>query len=62
MLYLDVQNVYNFQADQPPILVRVTEKDGTPVTDPSDPAKYSLKYISGNLGTVLPSVGIIVEF
>jgi hypothetical protein len=62
MLYADVQNVYNHQADQPPILVRVTDENGNPQPDPSDPSRYSLKYISGTLGTVLPSIGIIVEF
>lgn len=62
MLYADVQNVYNHQADQPPILVRVTDENGVPQADPSDPSRYSLKFISGTLGTVLPSVGIIIEF
>jgi hypothetical protein len=62
MLYADVQNVYSFKADQPPILVRVTESNGTPVTDPADPSKYLLKYIDSVAGTVLPTVGIIMEF
>ena len=46
MLYADVQNVYNFKADQPPILVTETDSNGNPVTDPSNPLKYSLKYLS----------------
>jgi hypothetical protein len=62
MLYTDVQNVYNHQADQPAMLVRETTPDGTPVTNPSDPLKYSLKYLSGTSGTVLPTIGIIIEF
>ncbi len=62
MLYADIQNVYNFKADEPPILVRVTDSSGKPVTDPSDPAKYSLKYLASQAGTVLPTIGIIVEF
>jgi len=62
MLYVDVQNVYNHQADQRDILLRETGPGGVPVTDPSDPTRYSLKYISGSLGTVLPTIGIIVEF
>jgi len=62
MLYADVQNVYGFQADQPPILVRVTDSNGTPVTDPGDPSKYLLKYINNYAGTVLPTIGIIMEF
>ena len=62
MLYVDVQNVYNFQADQPPILVRLTNSSGDPVTDPANPLKYSLKYLPNETGTVLPTVGVIVEF
>ena len=62
MIYTDVQNVYNHKADQPPILVRVSDSNGNPITDPNNPLKYSLKYIQGLTGTVLPSVGIIIEF
>ncbi len=62
MLYADVQNVYNHQADQPPILIRQSDSSGNPMTDPSDPLKYSLKYINGSSGTVLPTIGIMVEF
>jgi hypothetical protein len=62
MLYADVQNVYNHQADQPPILLRETDASGTPLTDPLDPSRYVLKYVSGTSGTVLPTIGIIVEF
>jgi outer membrane receptor for ferrienterochelin and colicin len=61
MLYADVQNVYNHQADQPPILIRESDSNGKPVTDPLDPLKYSLKYIDGSSGTVLPTIGIIIE-
>ena len=62
MLYADIQNLYNHQADQPDILIRETTPDGEPLIDPSDPARYKLKYISGTSGTVLPTIGIIVEF
>ena len=62
MFYTDVQNVYNHKANQPPLLVRVSDSNGIPVTDPSNPLKYSLKYLNNNMGTVLPTVGIIIEF
>jgi outer membrane receptor protein involved in Fe transport len=62
MLYADVQNVYNHKADQPEILIRESDSDGNPVTNPLDPLRYSLKYIKGETGTVLPTIGIIVEF
>ena len=62
MLYADVQNIYNHQADNPPILLRETDANGIPLTDPLNPGRYVLKYISGSSGTVLPTIGIIVEF
>jgi outer membrane receptor for ferrienterochelin and colicin len=62
MLYVDIQNVLNSKADQPSILIRETSSNGIPVTDLSDPSRYKLKYISGTSGTVLPTVGIIIEF
>jgi len=62
MLYFDVQNVYNFQAEQPDYLERVEDASGNPVTDPSDPNKYLLKTIKNTVGTVLPTLGIMVEF
>lgn len=62
MFYLDIQNVYNHKADQPPVLVRETDPSGQPVSDPLDQEKYSLKYIEGQAGTILPTIGIIIEF
>jgi hypothetical protein len=62
MLYADVQNVYNFQAEQPPLLLVESDSNGEPVTDPENPLKYELKYVENTIGTVLPTIGIIVEF
>jgi hypothetical protein len=62
MFYTDVQNVYNHKADEPPLLVRISDINGIPVSDPSDPLKYNLKYLDNNTGTILPTVGIIIEF
>lgn len=60
--YVDIQNAYNFQAAQPPLLVPVRTQDGTIEVDPNDPGRYLLKYIENTAGSVLPTVGIIVEF
>jgi hypothetical protein len=62
MLYADIQNVYGFKADEPPILVRESDINKLPVSDPSNPLKYNLKYISNTAGTVLPTIGVIAEF
>jgi hypothetical protein len=62
MLYVDVQNIYNHKADIPARLIRQSDINKVPVTDPLDPLKYSLKYLEGESGTVLPTIGIIIEF
>ena len=62
MLYFDVQNAYNFKADQQNYLVRVEDAGGNPVTDPNDSGRYLLKTIKATGGTVLPTIGIMVEF
>ena len=61
MLYLDVQNVYNFQARQAPILVRDTDDSGNPVifTDDNGIESYRLRELQNNIGNILPSIGII---
>lgn len=58
-VYLDVQNLYNFKAQQPSDLVQVKDENGKPVL--KDPTRYQLKYLSSESGTVLPSIGIIIE-
>ena len=62
MLYVDIQNLYNHKADQPDLLIRETDSNGNPVTDPSNPLKYKMKYLKNESGTVLPTIGIIIEF
>ncbi len=63
MLYLDVQNVYNFKADQPANYVRVEDALGNPVVISNNGVEqYELRRLENNIGSVLPSVGIILEF
>ncbi len=62
MLYFDVQNAYNFKAEQQDYLLRVEDSNGVPVTDPNNPKKYLLKTLKNNVGTVLPTIGIMIEF
>ncbi|MFP4467346.1 MAG: TonB-dependent receptor [Bacteroidales bacterium] len=60
MLYLDVQNIYNFQAEQPPILIRKEDSAGSPVQYKENGIrKYELKELKNSVGSVLPSIGII---
>ena len=60
--YIDIQNAYNFQAQQPPLLVPIRDAAGGLVVDPTDPIRYSLRFLESIAGTLLPTVGIIVEF
>lgn len=60
MFYLDIQNVYNFQAQLPPNLLRETDQDGNPL--PAQDGEYKLKELRNTTGTVLPSIGIMFEF
>ncbi|MEP1086753.1 TonB-dependent receptor [Algoriphagus sp.] len=60
--YIDIQNAYNFKAEQPPSLVPERDMEGNILVDPSDPSRYLLRYLENPAGTVLPTVGIIVEF
>ena len=61
MLYIDIQNAYNFKGNSRALLVRVEDSNGSPVTDPSDPNKYLLKTVKSSLGTVIPTFGIMIE-
>jgi len=63
MLYLDIQNLFNYQAQQPEILVN-TQPDGSVVRykDAFGQERYVLREISNNVGTILPSIGIMVDF
>ncbi len=60
MLYLDVQNVYNFKTDQRPNLTRVEGEP--PFVDDDGVERYKLKELENEIGSVLPSIGIIFIF
>jgi len=65
-LYIDIQNVYNHQTTGTSFLVQDTDAEGNPVIlNPSDPyplQRYRLKEIDSAVGTVLPTIGVIVKF
>ena len=61
-MYLDIQNLYNFKADQQDILSVRVDENGNRVTDPNDPARYETFLINNESGTVIPTVGVIIDF
>ncbi|HNW52529.1 MAG TPA: TonB-dependent receptor [Prolixibacteraceae bacterium] len=58
--YVDVQNVYNFQAEQSDIIVREKDASGNYLTTDNG-TKYVLRSVKNTSGTVLPTIGIIIE-
>lgn len=66
-LYLDIQNVYNFKLRQQPFLTHLDD-EGRPNIDPAtenlpyEEQKYILRELVNESGTVVPTIGIIVEF
>ena len=59
--YVDIQNLYNFQAEQQDIIVRAEDSNGNFQTTDNG-TKYVLKRVQNTSGTVLPTIGIILEF
>lgn len=61
MLYLDIQNLYNFKAVQQDFVIREKDANGDYLLTDGG-TRYVLRRIPSNSGTVLPTVGIMVEF
>jgi outer membrane receptor for ferrienterochelin and colicin len=59
--YLDIQNLYNFQARSTDIVVRETDANGNFLTTDNN-TRYVLRSVKNPSGTVLPTVGIQIEF
>lgn len=60
--YFDVQNAYNFQAEQQPELIPQRNDQNELVVNPEDPSRYILREVPNPAGTVLPTIGLIIEF
>ena len=59
--YIDIQNLYNFQAQENDIIVRAEDANGNFLTTDNG-RRYVLNEIESKSGTVLPTIGIIIEF
>ncbi|MGY6741820.1 MAG: TonB-dependent receptor [Cecembia sp.] len=60
--YIDIENLYNFKADQPPLLLPARNDQGGLIVNPEDPTRYLTRLVNNPAGTIIPTVGIIVEF
>ncbi len=61
MIYFDLQNVYNFKNDGQDIIIRKKNPDGSYQTT-NDGNSYVLESYKNKLGTILPTLGIMVKF
>jgi outer membrane receptor for ferrienterochelin and colicin len=59
--YIDIQNLYNFQAEQADIIVRAEDENGNFILT-NNGTRYQLERVKNTTGTVLPTIGIILEF
>lgn len=60
--YVDIQNAYNFKSQNQDLYLN-TDVNGIAQVDPNDPSRYKLRRVpSDGSGTVLPTLGIIVDF
>jgi len=65
-LYADIQNVFNYQSTGSTFLVQDLDDQGNPIienpSDPIDLQRYRMKELASVAGTVLPTIGVIIEF
>lgn len=61
MLYLDIQNAYNFKNKTLDFVLRDLNDDGSfKKTDNGD--RYVLKNLPNESGTILPTIGLMIKF
>ncbi|MDA3824027.1 MAG: TonB-dependent receptor [Bacteroidales bacterium] len=65
-LYMDIQNLYNYKTEGSQFLVQEFLENGEAViNNPEDPIalqRYAMNSLKSEVGTLLPSVGIIIKF
>ncbi|NND77943.1 MAG: TonB-dependent receptor [Flavobacteriales bacterium] len=61
-VYLDIENVYNYEFEDVPYVDVIRDENDQAMIDPDDPNRYLLKEVANPAGTVLPSIGIVIEF
>lgn len=61
-IYLDIENVYAFEYEDAPYIDIIRNANNEPTVDPSDPSRYLLRQVANPSGTILPSLGIVIEF
>jgi len=60
--YLDIQNIYNFKSKGLGYLDVQRDINGNFIENPNNPNAYLTKEIENTSGTILPSIGLMIEF
>ena len=61
-IYLDIQNLYNFEATIQPYMNANRDTEGRPLVDPDDPTRYDTYIFEDKAGQLLPSVGVVISY
>jgi hypothetical protein len=65
-IYLDIQNILNNKTPSSTYLIQELDDNGNPIIenpeDPADLQRYRMKELFTSAGTILPTVGVIIEF
>jgi len=64
-LYFDIQNLYNYKTEGSEFLVQNYVNGQPVILNPTDPVylqRYDMKTLTSEVGTLLPSLGIIIKF
>ena len=61
MVYIDVQNIYNFKAESQDIVLPLQDESGNNILA-DDGMHYTMQSLSNTTGTILPTIGLMVEF
>jgi len=61
-VFLDVQNITNNKTVERSEFSVERDSNGVPITNPSDPDSYIPRFIDNVTGTIIPGIGIVVEF
>jgi len=59
--YIDIQNAYNFKSEGQPYLDVQRDEFGNPTVNQNDLLRYNTTLIKNVSGTILPSIGIVLE-
>jgi hypothetical protein len=60
-IFLDIQNIYGAVTPQQPYMDVERDEFGAAIESSENPGSYTPRYLDGSSGTVLPSIGLIIE-